>query len=41
MKGSVKMNFLEKYKKEFEEYDKLDHDFIDDDKIWSQLLLPN
>ena len=31
------MNFLEKYQKEFEEYDKLDHDFIDDDKIWSQL----
>ncbi len=31
------MNFLEKYKKEFEEYDRLDHDFIDDDKIWTQL----
>lgn len=31
------MNFLEKYKKEFEEYDRLDHDFIDDDKIWAQL----
>lgn len=31
------MNFLEKYKKEFEKYDKLDHDFIDDDKIWAQL----
>lgn len=31
------MNFLEKYKKEFAEYDKLDHDFIDDDKIWAQL----
>jgi len=31
------MNFLEKYKKEFEEYDKLDHDFIDDEKIWAQL----
>lgn len=31
------MNFLEKYKKEFEEYDKLDNDFIDDEKIWSQL----
>ncbi|HBN83570.1 MAG TPA: [FeFe] hydrogenase H-cluster radical SAM maturase HydG [Clostridiales bacterium] len=31
------MNFLEKYKKDFAEYDKLDHDFIDDDKIWSQL----
>jgi 2-iminoacetate synthase len=31
------MNFLEKYKKEFEEYDQLGHDFIDDDKIWAQL----
>ena len=31
------MNFLKKYQKEFAEYDKLDHDFIDDDKIWSQL----
>lgn len=31
------MNFLDKYKKEFEAYDKLDHDFIDDDKIWAQL----
>ncbi|MEZ4358458.1 MAG: [FeFe] hydrogenase H-cluster radical SAM maturase HydG [Eubacteriales bacterium] len=31
------MNFLDKYKKEFEQYDKLDHDFIDDDKIWAQL----
>ncbi|NLW65898.1 MAG: [FeFe] hydrogenase H-cluster radical SAM maturase HydG, partial [Clostridiales bacterium] len=31
------MGFLEKYKKEFEEYDRLDHDFIDDDKIWSIL----
>lgn len=31
------MNFLEKYKKEFEEYDKMDKDFIDDDKIWEQL----
>lgn len=31
------MNFLEKYEKEFEEYDKMDHDFIDDDKIWAQL----
>lgn len=31
------MDFLEKYKKEFEEYDKLEHDFIDDDKIWAQL----
>jgi 2-iminoacetate synthase len=31
------MNFLEKYKKDFEEYDKMDKDFIDDDKIWSQL----
>ena len=31
------MNFLEKYQKEFAEYDKLSHDFIDDDKIWVQL----
>lgn len=31
------MNFLEKYNKDFEEYDKMDNDFIDDDKIWSQL----
>ncbi len=31
------MNFLEKYRKEFEAYDRLDHDFIDDDKIWAQL----
>ncbi|WP_372998630.1 [FeFe] hydrogenase H-cluster radical SAM maturase HydG [Lutispora sp.] len=31
------MNFLKKYQKEFEEYDKLDCDFIDDDKIWAQL----
>ncbi|OAT79532.1 [FeFe] hydrogenase H-cluster radical SAM maturase HydG [Desulfotomaculum copahuensis] len=31
------MSFLEKYQNEFAEYDKLDHDFIDDDKIWAQL----
>ena len=31
------MNFLEKYNKDFEEYDKMDKDFIDDDKIWAQL----
>ncbi|MEN3005429.1 [FeFe] hydrogenase H-cluster radical SAM maturase HydG [Dehalobacterium formicoaceticum] len=31
------MNFLKKYQKEFAEYDKFDHDFIDDDKIWAQL----
>ncbi|NLJ30099.1 MAG: [FeFe] hydrogenase H-cluster radical SAM maturase HydG [Clostridiales bacterium] len=31
------MNFLEKYKDEFEKYDRMDHDFIDDDKIWAQL----
>ncbi|HBM76363.1 MAG TPA: [FeFe] hydrogenase H-cluster radical SAM maturase HydG, partial [Clostridiaceae bacterium] len=31
------MNFLEKYKKDFEEYDSMDNDFIDDDKIWAQL----
>ena len=31
------MNFLEKYHDEFEELDKLECDFIDDDKIWEQL----
>ena len=31
------MNFLEKYETEFEQYDKLEHDFIDDEKIWGQL----
>lgn len=31
------MNFLDKYKKDFEEYDRMDKDFIDDDLIWSQL----
>jgi 2-iminoacetate synthase len=31
------MNFLNKYQKEFAEYDRLDHDFIDDQKIWDQL----
>ena len=31
------MNFLQKYQKEFAEYDRLDHDFIDDDKIWALL----
>ena len=31
------MNYREKYQKEFEKYDKMDHDFIDDDKIWFQL----
>lgn len=31
------MNFLEKYKKDFEEYDKMDHDFIDDDLIWAKI----
>lgn len=31
------MNFLEKYKKEFEALDKLDHDFIDDDLIWDKI----
>jgi len=31
------MNFLEKYKKDFEEYDSMEKDFIDDDKIWEQL----
>ena len=31
------MNFLEKYSEDFKEYDKLEHDFIDDNKIWAQL----
>lgn len=31
------MNFFEKYKEDFAEYDKLDKDFIDDDKIWRLL----
>lgn len=31
------MNFLEKYRDDFKVYDDMDHDFIDDDKIWAQL----
>lgn len=31
------MNFLEKYRRDFEEYDSMEHDFIDDEKIWAQL----
>ena len=31
------MNFFEKYKKEFADYDKMEKDFIDDDLIWRQL----
>ena len=31
------MNFFEKYKKEFADYDKMEKDFIDDDLIWKQL----
>ena len=31
------MNFLEKYKKDFEEYDKMEKDFIDDELIWSKI----
>ena len=31
------MNFLEKYREDFKEYDRLEHDFIDDNKIWAQL----
>lgn len=30
-------SFLEKYRQDFAEYDKMDRDFIDDDKIWRQL----
>lgn len=31
------MGFLDKYKEDFAEYDKMEKDFIDDDKIWEQL----
>jgi len=31
------MNFLDKYKEQFKEYDSMEKDFIDDDKIWAQL----
>lgn len=31
------MNYPEKYKQDFIEYDKMDKDFIDDDRIWHQL----
>lgn len=31
------MSFLKKYEEYFKEYDEMDKDFIDDDKIWSQL----
>lgn len=31
------MSFKEKYQKEFAAYDAMDHDFIDDQKIWSEL----
>lgn len=31
------MNFLEKYKKEFEKYDILENDFINDEIIWEKL----
>ncbi|NLP14806.1 MAG: [FeFe] hydrogenase H-cluster radical SAM maturase HydG [Clostridium sp.] len=31
------MNFLDKYKEDFKEYDLMEKDFIDDDKIWTQL----
>mgnify|MGYP003939118973 CR=1 FL=1 len=36
-KGEKAMTLLQKYQKHFEEYDKLDRDFIDDNKIWEQL----
>ena len=35
--GRGNMNFLEKYKEDFAEYDSMERDFIDDDKIWEQL----
>ncbi|MGE5583457.1 MAG: [FeFe] hydrogenase H-cluster radical SAM maturase HydG [Bacillota bacterium] len=31
------MNFLEKYREDFAEYDVMEKDFIDDEKIWGQL----
>lgn len=31
------MNFLNKYSEDFKEYDAMERDFIDDDKIWAQL----
>lgn len=31
------MSFIDRYQKDFEEYDRLEKDFIDDDKIWEQL----
>lgn len=31
------MNFLKKYEEDFKEYDDMDRDFIDEDKIWEQL----
>lgn len=31
------MDYLEQYKDEMARYDAMDHDFIDDDKIWAQL----
>lgn len=36
-KGDGILNFLDKYKEDFRQYDQMDHDFIDDDKIWEQL----
>jgi hypothetical protein len=29
------MNFLNKYSEDFKEYDAMERDFIDDDKIWA------
>ncbi|NLY90471.1 MAG: [FeFe] hydrogenase H-cluster radical SAM maturase HydG [Firmicutes bacterium] len=31
------MDFLNKYQKDFEEYDRMEKDFIDDERIWEQL----
>lgn len=31
------MRYFDRYEKEFAFYDQLDHDFIDDEKIWAQL----
>ncbi len=29
------MNFLEKYKEAFDAYDRMERDFIDDERIWA------
>lgn len=31
------MSFFNKYNEDFKEYDAMERDFIDDEKIWAQL----